>query len=88
MTDPKWLSGYLATLPKRVRTLEDGSVQGDEAALPKAAAISSANMTEAQKKIVATITGDNINAFDAFVADMEKSEGRQTARARTKHRGD
>jgi len=66
MRDPKWLKGYLATLPKMVRTTEDGGLT----AAIDAKGNPLASLTEDQKKIVKQFASVARKSEDEYAREL------------------
>lgn len=77
--DPKWLRGYIDTLPKRVRLIEDGAMQGKDGE-KSAASIETQGLNAEQRKAIEQMAQSAGQSFDEFMADMNKTTNSGAAR--------
>lgn len=68
--DPKWLKGYLESLPSRAVRSEEDAIDPNPGAVPTS--LDGQNLTEEQRKILTTMASGTGKSVEDFAAEMGK----------------
>lgn len=84
--DPKWLKSYLSTLPRQVRRLEEGALEGRDQGggkdgdATRSAAFDEQHMSPEQRKAIQAMADAAGQDFDTFLAAMNETSVKKAKR--------